>query len=67
MMVNFNLELYNMKLNRDIVDNFHINSIYKMLLEHFEYSIKDINSYEELTKDEKDIIPRDLFNSITKK
>lgn len=67
MMVNFNLEFYNMKLNRDIVDNFHINSIYKMLLEHFEYSIKDINSYEELTKDEKDIIPRDLFNSITKK
>lgn len=67
MMVNFNLELYNMKLNRDIVDNFHINSIYKMLLEHFEYSIKDINSYEELTKDEKDIIPRDLFDSITKK
>lgn len=42
-----------MKLNRDIVDNFRINSIYKMLLEHFEYSIKDINSYEELTKDEK--------------
>ena len=67
MMVNFNLELYNMKLNRDIVDNFHINSIYKMLLEHFEYSIKDINSYEELTKDEKNIIPRDLFDSITKK
>lgn len=67
MMVNFNLKLYNMKLNRDIVDNFRINSIYKMLLEHFEYSIKDINSYEELTKDEKDIIPRDLFDSITKK
>ena len=66
-MVNFNLKLYNMRLNRDIVDNFHINSIYKMLLEHFEYSIKDINSYEELTKDEKDIIPRDLFDSITKK
>lgn len=66
-MVNFNLKLYNMKLNRDIVDNFRINSIYKMLLEHFEYSIKDINSYEELTKDEKDIIPRDLFDSITKK
>lgn len=67
MMVNFNLELYNMKLNRDIVDNFHINSIYKMLLEHFEYSIKDINSYEELTKDEKNIISKDLFDSITKK
>lgn len=66
-MVNFNLELYNMKLNRDIVDNFRIDSIYKMLLGHFEYSIKDINSYEELTKDEKDIIPRDLFDSITKK
>lgn len=56
-----------MKLNRDIVDNFRIDSIYKMLLEHFEYSIKDINSYEELTKDEKNIIPRDLFDSITKK
>lgn len=56
-----------MRLNRDIVDNFRINSVYKMLLEHFEYSIRDINSYEELTKDEKNIIPRDLFDSITKK
>ena len=56
-----------MRLNRDIVDNFRINSIYQMLLEHFEYSIKDINSYEELTKDEKNIISKDLFDSITKK
>lgn len=36
--------------------------IFKVLLEHFKYSINDINSYDELTAEEKSIIPRDIFN-----
>lgn len=38
-----------------------------MLLEHFKYSIKDINSYEELTSEEKEIIPDWLFEAIIEK
>lgn len=38
-----------------------------VLLKHFAYSIKDINSYEELTSEEKDIISKDTFDFITKK
>lgn len=37
----------------------------KILLEHFKYSIKDINSYEELTEEEKEIVPDWLFEAIT--
>jgi len=36
-----------------------------MLIDHFNYSIRDVNSYDELTEDEKLIIPRDTFNKIT--
>jgi hypothetical protein len=36
-----------------------------ILLDWLEYTIKDINSYDELTKTEQDIIPRELFNTIT--
>ena len=39
---------------------------YYMLLRHFQYSIKDINSYGELTKEEKSIIPKSVFDYITK-
>lgn len=39
---------------------------YYMLLRHFQYSIKDINSYDELTKEEKSIIPKSVFDYITK-
>lgn len=43
-----------------------INSeVLKMLIDHFNYSIKDINSYNELTEEEKKIIDRELFYSIT--
>lgn len=37
----------------------------KMLIDHFNYSIKDINSYDELTEEEKKLIDRELFYSIT--
>lgn len=49
-------------------DNLEITtSITEMLLNHFEYSIKDINSYDELTDREKEIIDKELFESITEK
>lgn len=35
-------------------------------MDWLEYIIKDINSYGELTRTEKDIIPEQLFNLITK-
>lgn len=38
---------------------------YYMLLKHFQYSIKDIESYDELTKEEKEIISEELFNKVT--
>lgn len=36
-----------------------------MLIDHFGYSIKDINSYDELTEEEKNFISRDTFDKIT--
>lgn len=36
--------------------------IIKMLVKHFNYSIADINSYDELTDKEKEIIPREFFD-----
>jgi hypothetical protein len=38
-----------------------------MLVKHFNYSIRDINSYDELTEEEKKFIDKDLFNKITEK
>lgn len=38
--------------------------VLKALIDHFNYSIKDINSYDDLTDEEK-IIDRDLFHNIT--
>lgn len=40
-------------------------NVLKMLIDHFNYSIKDINSYDELTEEEKKLIDRELFYSIT--
>nr|DAU59460.1 MAG TPA: hypothetical protein [Crassvirales sp.] len=39
---------------------------YYMLLRYLQYSIKDINSYDELTSEEKKIIPEEIFNKIIK-
>lgn len=35
------------------------------LIKHFEYSIKDINSYDELTDEEKQFISSDMFRLLT--
>ena len=35
-----------------------------MLVDHFNYSVKDINSYDELTDEEKRIISEDTWNRI---
>lgn len=39
---------------------------FPIFIDLFQYSIKDINSYEELTDTEKKIINKEIFNSITK-
>lgn len=41
------------------------NSVVNILKKHFEYSIKDIKSYDELTSEEKMIISKELFDKIT--
>lgn len=38
----------------------------KMLEDHFNYSIKDIKNYDELTNKEKSIISRECFEKFTK-
>ena len=37
------------------------------LIDPFKYSVKDINSYSELTDEEKDIISEDTWNKIVLK
>ena len=37
-----------------------------ILMDWLDYIIKDIHSYNELTKTEQSIIPQQLFNTITK-
>jgi hypothetical protein len=41
------------------------NRVKEMMVNHFNYSIADIKSYDELTQDEKKIIPKDIFDEIT--
>ena len=43
-----------------------VSQLYDFLVEHFGYSIKDINCYEELTTEEKSMISKELFERITK-
>ena len=54
-----------MKINSILYNKNYGNELTTMLLKHFQYSIKDIDSYDELTAEEKRIISKDLFNSIT--
>lgn len=59
-----------MKANFEIISEMqeidsHFNSIFKALLNHFQYSIEDINSYDELTENEKKIISRDMWDRLT--
>lgn len=37
-----------------------------MLIDHFNYSVRDINSYNELTDEEKLFISEETFNKIKK-
>ena len=54
-----------MKINSILYNKNYGNELITMLLKHFQYSIKDIDNYDELTAEEKRIISKDLFNSIT--
>lgn len=40
----------------------HLNRLMNILLDHFDYSIKDIKSYDELTNEEKQIISKEEFD-----
>lgn len=58
----------NMKLkNLTITDVIRDPRIILTLWDHFNHSIKDITSYEELTPEEKRIIPQHTFELITEK
>ena len=54
------------EVDPNLFTNDEILQIYDMLVNHFGYSIKDINSYDELTDKEKEIISKNLFERITK-
>lgn len=55
-----------MKVNYiNIYQNYE--DILPILVELFGYSIKELESYDELTQEEKKIITEDEFNLITKK
>ena len=41
-------------------------NIFNTLLDHFQYSIDDIDSYEELTEKEKEIISKEIFDFLTR-
>lgn len=55
-----------MKLKKEVPlnDPETINELMAMFVEHFEYSIEDIESYDELSAKEKEIIPKWLFDRI---
>lgn len=63
-----------MRINKDSLANYiaeesnHGRIPWKLLvtlIKHFEYSIKDIHSYDELTDEEKQFISRDIFRLLT--
>lgn len=54
-----------MKINPELFTEECSYEIYHMLLNYFQYSIKDIDSYDDLIKKEKEIISEELFNQIT--
>lgn len=53
-----------MKINPKLFTEECSYEIYHMLLNHFQYSIKDIEFYDELTDGEKEIISEELFDQI---
>lgn len=54
------------EIDPNLLSEDEVLQLYDMLVNHFGYSIKDINTYDELTDKEKEFIPRDLFEKITK-
>ena len=54
------------EIDPNLLSEDEVLQLYDMLVNHFGYSIKDINSYNELTDEEKEIIPKNLFERITK-
>ena len=55
-------ESFKKLFSEEVDDQFSIQL--KAIIAHFEYSIEDINSYEELTKKEKSIISKEIFDDI---
>lgn len=54
-----------MKLKQGVIlSQLEVDELMGVFADHFEYSMKNINSYEELTDEEKKIIPEWLFNKI---
>jgi len=45
-------------------ENLYLDPLIRALVDHFQYSIKDINSYDELTDEEKKIITKEIFNEL---
>lgn len=54
-----------MEINKSLFEEKCDYKIYHTLLNLFQYSIKDIDSYDELTEEEKEVISEELFNRIT--
>ena len=53
-----------MEINDEWFEKNCYSEIQRALFKHFQYSIKDIESYDELTEEEKEIFPKDLFNKL---
>jgi hypothetical protein len=52
----------NKELLRDTSETFYM--LVEILVKHFDYSMRDIHSYEDLTEAEKEIIPEEIFNEL---
>ena len=53
-----------MEINDEWFEKNCYSEIQRALFKHFQYSIKDIDSYDELTKEEKEIFPKDIFENL---
>lgn len=55
-----------LNINACAVENFD-SEVIKILIDFFNYTMENVNSYEELTLQEKSIISKELFNKICMK
>ena len=53
-----------MKLKKNIINSENCMIILSIRVKHFENSVKDIKSYSELTKEEREFISEDIFNQL---